>query len=46
MQSHTNLIFNHNYQIIKKLGGGLTAEVYLAENVNDKDERVALKIFK
>jgi len=31
---------------VSKLGGGLTAEVYLAQNLNNPKERVALKIYK
>jgi serine/threonine protein kinase len=40
------LIFNQNYMLVKHLGGGLTADVFLALNVNNFNEKVALKIFK
>ena len=45
MQSK-NLVFNNTYDIVSKLGGGLTAEVYLAQNIQNPKEKVALKIYK
>ena len=41
-----NLVFNNTYQIVSTLGAGLTAQVYLASNIYNSQEKIALKIFK
>lgn len=39
-------IFNNEYEILKKLGNGSTANVYLARSIADPTKEVALKIIK
>ena len=46
MQHGKSLVFNNTYNILKKLGGGLTSEVFLAQHITNSEEKIALKIFK
>jgi len=39
-------IFNNEYEILKKLGSGSTANVYLARSIKEPTRKVALKIIK
>jgi len=36
-------LFNHRYRILKRLGEGSTAQVYLAEDTLKHQQRIALK---
>ena len=38
--------FNGRYEIIDKLGDGHTSRVYLAQDRDNTDSKVAIKIFK
>jgi len=40
------LVFNNEYQILKKLGSGTTANVYLARSIVEPTKEIALKIIK
>ena len=39
-------IFNNQYEILERLGSGLTSEVYMARSLSDKNALVAIKIYK
>ena len=39
-------IFKGEYQIVKSLGNGNTAKVYLAEHLADPSRKIALKILR
>ena len=39
-------VFNGVYEIIRTLGEGLTSKVYLCRDINNKENEVALKIFR
>lgn len=45
-ESEKPTIFNDEYQVLRKLGDGLTSIVYLAQKLNDPTTQVALKIIK
>ena len=38
------MIFNENWKIIKKLASGYTSDVFLAENLNDSQIKISIKI--
>ena len=50
MGNHTSVegraIFNGEYHVIQQVGIGKTANVYLAESIENPAEQVAIKIFK
>ena len=39
-------VFNNEFQILKKLGSGSTANVYLARSIVEPTKEIALKIIK
>jgi len=44
--SNDTPVFNNEYEILKKLGCGSTANVYLARSIKEPTREVALKIIK
>jgi serine/threonine protein kinase len=39
-------VLNDQYTLCKQLGEGQTSKVYLAKKINNKDEKVAVKVMK
>ena len=44
--STTLLAFNQHWLFVKELGEGMSANVYLVQNIYQPEQKMALKIFK